>query len=122
MKVQRGDIVLVDFPFSDRQGSKVRPALVVQADPWNSVLDDTILAVITSSRRRRLDQPTQVALRIGGPDTIHSGLRLDSVVDGTNLITMDQSEILTTIGRLEQPTMQLVDACLAESLGLAASR
>jgi mRNA-degrading endonuclease toxin of MazEF toxin-antitoxin module len=32
MKVRRGDIVLVDFPYSDQTGRKVRPALVVQAD------------------------------------------------------------------------------------------
>ena len=49
MKVRHGDIVLVDFPYSDHTGSKVRPALVVQADTWNQRLDDTILALITSS-------------------------------------------------------------------------
>jgi mRNA-degrading endonuclease toxin of MazEF toxin-antitoxin module len=32
MKVKRGDVVLLDHPFSDASGSKVRPALVVQAD------------------------------------------------------------------------------------------
>ena len=26
MKVQRGDIVLIDFPYSDRTGRKIRPA------------------------------------------------------------------------------------------------
>jgi mRNA-degrading endonuclease toxin of MazEF toxin-antitoxin module len=30
MSFSRGDIVLVDYPFSDRTGRKVRPALVVQ--------------------------------------------------------------------------------------------
>jgi len=29
MKVSRGDVVLVDHPFTDRTGSKVRPTLVV---------------------------------------------------------------------------------------------
>jgi hypothetical protein len=27
MKVRRGEVVLVDFPYSDTTGSKVRPAL-----------------------------------------------------------------------------------------------
>jgi hypothetical protein len=31
MNVSRGDVVLVDYPFSDQTGSKVRPALIVQA-------------------------------------------------------------------------------------------
>ena len=54
MKVRRGEVVLVDFPYSDTTGSKVRPALVVQADTLNQRLDDTILALITSSRHRRM--------------------------------------------------------------------
>jgi mRNA-degrading endonuclease toxin of MazEF toxin-antitoxin module len=29
MNVRRGEVVLVDFPYSDHTGSKVRPALVV---------------------------------------------------------------------------------------------
>jgi mRNA interferase MazF len=49
VKVRRGEVVLVDFPYSDQTGRKVRPALVVQADAWNQRLDDTILALITSS-------------------------------------------------------------------------
>jgi mRNA-degrading endonuclease toxin of MazEF toxin-antitoxin module len=32
MKVGRGDVFLVDFPFSTGGGAKVRPALVVQND------------------------------------------------------------------------------------------
>lgn len=49
MNVRRGEIVIVDFPYSDQIGSKIRPALVVQADLWNRLLDDTILAPITST-------------------------------------------------------------------------
>jgi mRNA-degrading endonuclease toxin of MazEF toxin-antitoxin module len=30
MTVRRGDIVLADLPYSDRTGSKTRPALVIQ--------------------------------------------------------------------------------------------
>ena len=52
MKVRGGEVVLVNFPYSDHTRSKVRPALVVQADMWNQRLDDTILALITSSRHR----------------------------------------------------------------------
>src|SRR5260221_14502064 len=34
MKVSRGDVVLVDYPFTDRTGSKVRPTLVVSTDEF----------------------------------------------------------------------------------------
>ena len=42
MSVRRGEIVIVDYPYSDQIGRKVRPALVVQADAWNERLDNTI--------------------------------------------------------------------------------
>ena len=64
MKVRRGEVVLVDFPYSDHTGSKVRPALVVQADALNQHLDDTILALITGSRHRRVGAATQVVIDI----------------------------------------------------------
>jgi mRNA interferase MazF len=52
MSVSRGDIVLVDYPFSDGTGSKVRPALVVQADALNRRITDTILASISRPAHR----------------------------------------------------------------------
>ena len=41
--MKQGDVVEVDWPFSDRTGSKVRPAAVVQGDFLNGLIDDTIL-------------------------------------------------------------------------------
>ena len=35
MSVRRGEIVIVDFPYSDQTESKIRPALIVQANLWN---------------------------------------------------------------------------------------
>jgi mRNA-degrading endonuclease toxin of MazEF toxin-antitoxin module len=48
--MNRGDVVEVDWPYSDMSGSKTRPAVVVQADFLNSLIDDTILVQITSRR------------------------------------------------------------------------
>ncbi|OYV83400.1 MAG: hypothetical protein B7Z73_15995 [Planctomycetia bacterium 21-64-5] len=52
MSVSRGDVVLVDDPFTDRKDSKVRPALVVQADRLNQQITDTILAAVSRSTHR----------------------------------------------------------------------
>jgi mRNA-degrading endonuclease toxin of MazEF toxin-antitoxin module len=48
--MNHGDVVEVDWPYSDLKGSKRRPAIVVQADYLNNLLDDTILVQITSTR------------------------------------------------------------------------
>ena len=52
MNVRRGDVILADLPFSDRSGSKKRPALVVQCDRNNRRLDNVIVAMITSVVKR----------------------------------------------------------------------
>ena len=36
--MNRGEIVLVDWPYSDLTGSKLRPAVVVQADYLNGLV------------------------------------------------------------------------------------
>jgi mRNA interferase MazF len=52
MNVQRGDVVLVDYPYAGGAASKVRPALVVQNDRDNQRLVNTIVVQITSVTRR----------------------------------------------------------------------
>ncbi|HIE26009.1 TPA: hypothetical protein EYP66_01830 [Candidatus Poribacteria bacterium] len=69
--------MLVDLPYSDRTGRKVRPALVVQSDVWNQRLDDTILALITSSRHRRVGAATQYFIDISTSEGQQTGLRLN---------------------------------------------
>ena len=66
MKVRRGDVVLVDYPFSDRSGSKTRPCVVVQADRNNQRLDDTIVVTI-SSRTQQVNEPTQLLIELSTP-------------------------------------------------------
>ena len=88
MKVRRGEVVIVDFPYSDQTGRKVRPALVVQSNVWNQRLDDTILALITSSRQRKVGATTQYFVDISTDEGQQTGLRLDSVVQCENLITL----------------------------------
>ena len=118
MKVRRGEVVLVDFPYSDHTGSKVRPALVVQADTLNQRLDDTILALITSSRHRRIGAATQLVIDITTAEGQQTGLRFNSVIQCENLLTYDQALILRVLGRLSATTMEQINAGLKVALGI----
>ncbi len=60
-----GDVVIIDFPYSDRTGSKVRPSLVVQSDTLNPIRDDAILAIITSMSSGRPDTEILISAREG---------------------------------------------------------
>ena len=118
MKVQRGNIVLIDFPYSNHTGSKIRPALVVQANVWNERLDDTILALITSSLQRRTGASTQYFIDISTVEGRRTNLRFNSIVQCENLVTQDQRLILRRIGSLSDSAMQQVDVCLKATLGI----
>ena len=115
MRVSRGDVVLIDFPYSDRSGSKVRPALVVQNDTLNHRIDDTILAVSRSTHRI---SDTQLRVDITTADGQLTGLRQASVIQCENLLTFDQQFIIASIGRLPPSLIKRVDDCLRAALQL----
>lgn len=50
---RRGEVVLVAFPFTDLTTAKMRPALVVSSDAFNSRSLDVIVAAITSQIPRK---------------------------------------------------------------------
>jgi mRNA interferase MazF len=118
MKVRRGDVVLVDYLFSDRSGSKVRPCLVVQNDANNHRLDDTILAAISSNTSRAAREPTQLLVAVTTAAGQQSGLLFDSAVQCENLVTIDCPFIFRKIGTLPVTTMEQIDSCLKAALAL----
>ena len=119
MNTRRGDIVLADLPYSDRSGSKKRPALVVQCDRNNQRLDDVILAMITSVTGRAVSEPTQLLIDVTTAEGQASGLLHTSAVKCEHLITLHRRFVERVIGHLPPEVMAEVDQCLKESLDLA---
>jgi len=48
MKVVRGNLVLLPYPFSNLSGVKVRPALIVSGNKFNSKSKDIVMVPLTS--------------------------------------------------------------------------
>ncbi|MBW3542581.1 MAG: type II toxin-antitoxin system PemK/MazF family toxin [Planctomycetes bacterium] len=113
----RGDIVIVDFRPHDPK-AKVRPALVIQNDRDNARLTNTIVAAITSVTRRSAE-PTQLLIDRAHPDWKASGLRYESAINCCNVFTLRKADVKRGIGRLSTATMQEIDECLKEALGIA---
>ncbi len=114
MTVNRGDIVLVDYPFTTA-GTKVRPALVVQNDRDNARMTNTIIAQI-SSNTARVNEATQHLIALAVEPGC--GLARDSSVIATNLLTMHQGDIMRVLGSLSAAAMVQIDDCLKVALGL----
>lgn len=106
--MKRGDVVEVDWLYTDMTGSKRRPAVVVQADFLNGLIDDTILVQITTTRHGI--SGTEVLL----DPAIEAGSGLSKVcyASCTNLLTIEQDKVLHNIGYLSDAVMQQIDAYL----------
>src|SRR4051794_21587789 len=114
MRVKRGDVVLVDYPFTTG-GAKVRPALIIQNDRDKLRLVNTIIAQI-SGNTSRVHEATQHLIELASEPGC--GLTRDSAVIATNLLTMHQGDVLSVLGSLSHATMEKVDDCLRAALGL----
>ena len=109
--MKRGDIVEVDWPYSDLTGSKRRPAVVMQADFLNGLIDDTVLVQITSTRH---GIPGTEVLLDPVVET-GSGLRRVCLASCANVLTRDQTLVLRTVGYLSDAAMQQVGDCLEKA-------
>jgi mRNA-degrading endonuclease toxin of MazEF toxin-antitoxin module len=108
----RGDVVEVDWLYTDMSGSKRRPAVVVQGDFLNGLIDDTILVQITSTRHGI--PGTEVLLDPAVETT--SGLSKVCVASCMNLATFDQMRIIRSIGILSHVIMRQIEDCLKKVL------
>lgn len=119
MKVSRGDVVLLDFPFSDASGGKVRPAVVVQSDRHNRRMSSTIVVLVTKTIHRSRREQTQFTIRADSPEGKAAGLHFDSAVTCTNLYTVHEDFVRYRIGRLPDSLAPTLDSCLKVALGIA---
>lgn len=117
MVIQRGDIYWVDLgePVDgDHRPARRRPAIVVQADTYNSSRLATVVVVSLTSNLSAAAKPGNVLLPAAG-----SGLHRDSVVNVTQLSTMNRYDLLQPrIGQVSSALLREVDAGLAAVLDL----
>ena len=112
MAFQRGDVVLVPFPFSDLSAVKTRPAVVVSSPLYHEMEPDLLLAAITSN----------IAAATGPLDHVltdwrQAGLRFPSAFKPV-LFTLDPIRVLYHIGALAPADLNAVDRRLRLVFGL----
>ncbi len=112
---KRGQVVVVNVPFSNHSGVKPRPALVMSAEPFHRDLPDVIVCPISGQRRYyRRPGPGDCPLR--GWRAV--GLRHPSTVRISKLLTVDKQIIKRILGPLSRQDLALVEAGLRQALGL----
>jgi len=109
---RRGDVVLIQFPFSDASGQKERPAVVISTDIYHNDWDELLVVALTSIPPKT-QRPTDHQLQ----DWQVAGLQHPSWTR-SHLATVHRKLIIRKLGRLTPRDLQAVEVCLRIALGL----
>jgi len=110
MAYERGDVVLVPFPFADARAAKTRPALVVSAPGYEEETGNLIIAQITSQAPKFSSDYTL-------KDWKGAGLVKPSIVR-VKLATLASSLVRYRPGRVSPAELAEVDKRLRNVLSL----
>lgn len=106
--IRRGQVWLTDFgPPRGASPGYTRPAVVIQANAFNKTKIDSVIVAIVTTNLRLASMPGNVAI----PGGI-AGLKDDSVVNVTQLFTIDKSDLLEFWGQLPSEALTQLDVGL----------
>ncbi len=111
MKLEKYDIIIVPFPFTDRSLSKKRPAIVLSHAGFSQSAEHSICAMITSSKNDPWPNDIEVS------NLKSCGLPAESKIR-MKLFTIDHKIIIRKSGSLDQDEQLNVDQAVAKTLGL----
>ena len=101
--INQRDIVLIYFPFSNGQHSKLRPVLVISNDTYHKEFQDFIGIAITSNLNTRFH-----TIKISN-DSMEMGiLKQESLVKVDKIASIEQSKVKITIGRIKKDIFEIV--------------
>ena len=114
MVIERGQLwwAELDEPRGSEPGFR-RPVLIVQDDAFNRSRIRTVVAVVLTSNLRLIDAPGNVLLPAKA-----SGLPRDSVVNVSQIVTLDRDFLREPAGKLRGPLMASVEDGLRLVLSL----
>ena len=114
--LRRGDIDWANLrePVGSEPGYR-RPVLIVSADAFNDSRIHTVIGVAITSNLALADAPGNVDL-----PAEDSGLDRDSVLNVSQVITLDKAHLGARAGSLDAATMRSVEAGLRLVLQLSA--
>lgn len=112
MAYKTGDIVLVNFPFTDLVSSKVRPAVVVTTKG-----EDVIILGIFS-RIPETIQESWVVIEATAEYFSKTGLKKKSIIKTEKIAVIQNSIIRKTLGALQEDIFSIVKEKLRKTLKL----
>ncbi len=111
--MQRGDLVLIRFPFTDLPADKLRPALVL-----GGISGDDAIVAFVSSQLSRDGSAAEIVVEPSNSEFAATGLKSASLIRLNKLATLHRGLIRRRIGRIAPSTQRVVDTGLRNIFGL----
>jgi mRNA interferase MazF len=105
--MQKGDIVLIPFPFTDLSGNKLRPAVILHANDF-----DITVCFITSQLKWK--ESSDIAIE---PSKIN-GIKVPSLIRISKIATLDKNLALGKLGELSEEHLSVLNHNLKKLFGL----
>jgi mRNA-degrading endonuclease toxin of MazEF toxin-antitoxin module len=105
--LDRSDLVIVPFPFTEGIAGKPRPALVLTGSAYNSRRQDVIIAYVTSQ-----PQTDPFAVSVDDSDMENGRLMAPSWIRVDRIHTIERTLVSRYIGRLSPRKMNEVRSVL----------
>jgi len=107
LRYSQGDIVVLELPFTDLVGSKLRPVLVINKEDLGN---DLIVLKITGT-------PGKFRVGFSQEDLAEGRLKKESYIDCSSIFTVDKALVVKKVGKLASKKLEEVKDVLADVLG-----
>jgi mRNA interferase MazF len=108
VNLDKGDVVLVPFPFTDLSQTKLRPAIVLYVQPEG---EDITLCFISSQNLDRVSRD-ELVLDPEHPEFAQTGLKSKSKIRVSRIVTLERKLIKRKLGSIGLQSLENVDRLL----------
>ena len=113
MNVKQKEIVLLSYPFSNLEETKVRPAVVISNNFFNNNSDDFIAVPITS-----IIKEDSYSVMIGQNDLDFGKLLKESRIRVDKIFTVEKNLIIMKIGVINNKTFENIKSKIKDIFSL----
>jgi mRNA interferase MazF len=112
--LQKGDVVLAVFPFSDLSQTKLRPAIVL----WTSSTGQDVTICFITSQSPNDVSADEFLLQPSDPEFLGTGLKLVSKVRVTKIASLERKLITRRLGQLGNTYISILNTKIIQAFQL----
>ncbi|PIN91385.1 MazF family transcriptional regulator [Candidatus Pacearchaeota archaeon CG10_big_fil_rev_8_21_14_0_10_32_14] len=101
--IEKGDFLLVPFPFSDQSGRKVRSVIVLSNNEFNKNSEDIIVVGVTSNSLKG-----KYTIELSSKDLDEGKLMTKCYIKIENILKLNKELIIKKIGKINSRTDNLI--------------